>query len=116
MRSSLIALVWEIWRRNRRTAWLVIGIILVGCLVNLALSDSVRATPAGNVQLMAISRLAMAGSLLLIPGIGTQGGDLEASVKFGGKRPIINASRSILYAPHPKAEAKKLRDEINKFR
>ena len=53
---------------------------------------------------------------LLIPGIGAQGGDLEASVKFGGKRAILNASRSILYAEDPRAEAKKLRDEINKFR
>ncbi len=53
---------------------------------------------------------------ILIPGVGAQGGDLEASVKYGGKRAIINASRSILYSTDPKAEAKKLRDEINKFR
>jgi len=53
---------------------------------------------------------------VLIPGVGTQGGDLEKSVKFGGKRAIINASRSILYAEDPGAEAKKLRDEINKWR
>lgn len=53
---------------------------------------------------------------ILIPGVGAQGGDLEASVKYGGKRAIINASRSILYAEDPKAEAKKLRDEINKYR
>ena len=53
---------------------------------------------------------------LLIPGIGAQGGDLEASVKFGGKRAILCSSRSILYASNPKAEAKKLRDEINEFR
>jgi orotidine 5'-phosphate decarboxylase subfamily 2 len=53
---------------------------------------------------------------LLIPGIGAQGGDLEASVKFGGKRAILNASRSILYAANPREEAQKLRDEINKFR
>lgn len=53
---------------------------------------------------------------ILIPGVGAQGGDLESSVKYGGKRAIINASRSILYADDPKAEAKKLRDEINKYR
>lgn len=53
---------------------------------------------------------------ILIPGVGAQGGDLEASVKYGGKRAIINASRSILYSSNPKAEAKKLRDEINKHR
>jgi len=53
---------------------------------------------------------------ILIPGVGAQGGDLEASVKYGGKHPIINASRSILYAADPKAEAMKLRDEINRYR
>jgi orotidine-5'-phosphate decarboxylase len=38
----------------------------------------------------------------LIPGVGAQGGDLAAAVRFGrtsaGVGPIINASRSILYA------------------
>lgn len=53
---------------------------------------------------------------ILIPGVGAQGGDLEASVKYGGKRAIINASRSILYAADPRAEARKLRDEINQYR
>lgn len=52
---------------------------------------------------------------LLIPGVGAQGGDLEASVKYGGKRAVINASRSILYAEDPGVEAKRLRDEINKY-
>jgi orotidine 5'-phosphate decarboxylase subfamily 2 len=52
---------------------------------------------------------------LLIPGVGAQGGDLEASARFGGKRAVINASRSILYAEDPGAEAKKLRDEINQY-
>jgi orotidine 5'-phosphate decarboxylase subfamily 2 len=60
---------------------------------------------------------AIAGEMpLLIPGVGAQGGDLAAAVKFGGKRAIINASRSIIYAADPAAEAKKLRDEINKCR
>ncbi|MFA6431900.1 MAG: orotidine-5'-phosphate decarboxylase, partial [Candidatus Margulisiibacteriota bacterium] len=44
---------------------------------------------------------------ILIPGVGAQGGDLAAAVKNGGKRAIINASRSIIYAADPKAEAKK---------
>jgi orotidine-5'-phosphate decarboxylase len=46
---------------------------------------------------------AIAGDIpLLLPGIGTQGGDIEATVANGisstGKGMIINASRSILYA------------------
>lgn len=57
---------------------------------------------------------------ILIPGIGAQGGDLELSVKYGitknKNRAIINVSRSIIYSKNPRLEAKKIRDEINKFR
>lgn len=52
-------------------------------------------------------------ALLLIPGVGAQGGDLGSIVKIGGKNIIINASRSIIYSKDPGAAAKKLRDEIN---
>ncbi len=64
---------------------------------------------------------------LLIPGIGTQGGDLMTTVKYGvsprGDRAIINSSRQIIYASRGKdfADAARrtalnLRDEINKCR
>jgi orotidine 5'-phosphate decarboxylase subfamily 2 len=53
---------------------------------------------------------------ILIPGVGAQGGDLQAAVQYGGKRPIINASRSIIFAKDPGLEARKLRDEINSYR
>lgn len=56
----------------------------------------------------------------LIPGIGSQGGDVEKTVKAGlnaqGKGMIINSSRGIIFAENPRIEAEKLRDEINKFR
>ena len=64
---------------------------------------------------------------LLIPGIGKQGGDLKSAVRHGcdknGQLAIINASRSIIYASSGKdfaeaarAEAKRMRDEINVIR
>ena len=64
---------------------------------------------------------------LLIPGIGTQGGDVEKTVKAGidsaGKNAIINASRSIIFASagadfaqKAREEAVTLKEEINKFR
>jgi len=64
---------------------------------------------------------------LLIPGIGAQGGDIEATVKAGrtadGTGMMINSSRAILYASGEKdfaVEARKAaqrtRDEINRFR
>lgn len=63
----------------------------------------------------------------LIPGIGAQGGDLEASVLSGtdqcGEMAIINSSRGILYASSgrefteaSRSESKKLRDRINDIR
>jgi len=63
----------------------------------------------------------------LVPGVGAQGGDVKKTVKAGldSKRRgiIINAGRSIIFASNgvdfaEKAgeEAKKLRDEINKYR
>ncbi len=64
--------------------------------------------------------------LFLIPGVGTQGGDVEKTVRYGvnpmGKGAIINSSRQILYAGKGKdfAEAARkaalnLRDQINSF-
>lgn len=57
---------------------------------------------------------------LLVPGVGAQGGDVEAVVKAGKNSKnlgmIINSSRGIIFAKNPGEEAKKLRDEINKYR
>lgn len=64
---------------------------------------------------------------LLIPGIGAQGGQVKATVKFGvdaeGNRAIINSSRGIIYASKEenfaeaaRQAAKKLQDEINQYR
>jgi orotidine-5'-phosphate decarboxylase len=57
---------------------------------------------------------------LLVPGVGAQGGDLEAAVQAGlthnGLGIILNASRSITFSENPAASARTLRDAINKFR
>jgi orotidine-5'-phosphate decarboxylase len=70
----------------------------------------------------------VAGDLpILVPGIGTQGGDLEATARAGldsrGAGLLISASRSILYASEgpdfadaARAEAVRLRDAINSYR
>ena len=61
---------------------------------------------------------------LLIPGIGTQGGDLSLTVRYGvdakGEKAIINSSRQIIYASRKKdfaqaarRAASTLRDQIN---
>jgi orotidine-5'-phosphate decarboxylase len=71
---------------------------------------------------------ALAGNLpLLVPGIGAQGGDIDASVRASqtatGDGVVINSSRAILYAGHgddfeaqARAVAQRTRDEINRCR
>lgn len=67
----------------------------------------------------ALARVRAAAPALwfLVPGIGAQGGDLRAALEAGlrpdGLGMLINASRSIAQATSPRAEAKKIRDEIN---
>lgn len=64
---------------------------------------------------------------ILIPGIGAQGGDLKAAVRYGcdrhGELGVVNASRSIIFASSgsdfaeaARAAATKLRDDINQYR
>lgn len=56
----------------------------------------------------------------LVPGIGAQGGDLDAAVQHGlradGLGLVINAARSIAQAADPRTEALRLRDAINAAR
>lgn len=70
----------------------------------------------------------MVGSMpILIPGIGAQGGDVQASVNAGVDanrgRAIFNVSRNVIYASSgedfadaARREALKIRDEINRYR
>jgi orotidine-5'-phosphate decarboxylase len=64
---------------------------------------------------------------LLVPGVGAQGGDVEASVRAGQRRDgagiVVNSSRAILYAgsaddyaAKARAVAQATRDEINRWR
>lgn len=56
----------------------------------------------------------------LVPGIGAQGGDIEATVRAGlradGRGLVISSSRAILYAEDPANAARETRDAINAAR
>ncbi len=56
----------------------------------------------------------------LVPGIGAQGGDIEATVRAGlradGKGLILSSSRAILYSSDPAAAARAARDAIESAR
>lgn len=79
-----------------------------------------RVNGAGNVGLVAgttapseVAELRAASPLpFLLPGIGAQGGDLEASLRAAWNGDpaacLVNASRSVIYAADPGAEARAL--------
>lgn len=71
-------------------------------------------------ELRRIRQLAGPDMLLLIPGVGAQGGSAEHAIRFGGNElgdnAIVNSSRGILYAPDLAHAAAALRDELNKHR
>ncbi len=59
-------------------------------------------------------------SWILAPGIGAQGGDLQAALAAGlnasGSGLIVPVSRGVIYADDPRATAQKLRNDINAAR
>jgi len=61
-------------------------------------------------------RMAAPDMWLLVPGIGAQGGDLEAALEAGlrpdGLGMLVNVSRAIAQAPDPAAAAQQLRDTM----
>ena len=64
---------------------------------------------------------AIAGDMtLLVPGLGAQGGDLAAVMRYGldsaGRGLILNSSRGIIFADDPGRAAAALRDAITEFR
>jgi uridine monophosphate synthetase len=69
---------------------------------------------------LARARAAAPGMWILLPGIGAQGGDLEASLAAGldgdGDRALANISRAICQAADPGAAARDFRDRINAAR
>ncbi len=75
---------------------------------------------ATQPEALANVRAAVPGLWFLAPGIGAQGGDLEAALRAGlrrdGKGMLIPISRGISRAANPRLAAAELRDEINAFR
>jgi uridine monophosphate synthetase len=81
----------------------------IGLVVGATFPEAIRAT-----------RAAAPNAWFLIPGIGAQGGDLEASVVAGIRSDeqgiVVSASRSLAQAADPAAAAQQMRDAINAAR
>lgn len=58
--------------------------------------------------------------IILVPGLGAQGGDAEATIRAGidqnRKGIIVNSSRDIILSEKPSASALKMKNLINRFR
>jgi uridine monophosphate synthetase len=67
-------------------------------------------------EALARVRAAVPDLWFLVPGAGTQGGDLESALKAGlrkdGKGVLINVSRTIARAEKPAQAAAEIRDQI----
>jgi len=98
--------LWRHLARRVATKWNTLGncMLVVGATVPEVIRD-VRADTGEMV--------------LLVPGIGAQGGDLEAVLRNGltadRRGLLINASRSILFADDPGKEAQALCSQISAF-
>ena len=64
MRSPLLALTWEIWRQKRRSALIVLGCVSFCALVNLVVTDSMRASVLASTLLHTVNGLLMTLSIL----------------------------------------------------
>lgn len=71
-------------------------------------------------ELKRIREIAGNETLILVPGIGAQGGNLEAMLKAGltsqGKGLVINSSRGIIYSDNPAQTTEELKTQINQHR
>src|SRR6185436_4653018 len=75
---------------------------------------------ATDVEALARVRALAPDLWFLVPGIGAQGGDVQAALQAGlredGLGMVINVSRAVAAADDPAEAAKRLRDEINMWR
>lgn len=72
----------------------------------------VGATGTTREEWMEIRKTIGEERVILVPGMGAQGGDGKAAVELGGKI-IVNSSRETIYSPEPGKEAKRIRDTLN---
>jgi orotidine 5'-phosphate decarboxylase subfamily 2 len=71
-------------------------------------------SPGNHITLEEISEVAriLPEALVLVPGIGAQGGDIAPILGIFGQHTIANVGRAIIYAKDPAQEARTYRDMI----
>lgn len=95
--------LWEVVARHVRDDWDLVG----NCMLVMG---------ATYPDELGRARELCPDMPFLVPGVGAQGGDLEAVVRVGvdrqGRGLLINVSRAVIAAADPGAEARRLRDAI----
>lgn len=67
-------------------------------------------------EIQQVSRLIDPKTLILVPGVGTQGGELKSLVTVFGDRVIANVGRAIMFAEHPATAARTFQELFNDLR
>ena len=81
-------------------------------------SDACVVGATGNVttiDLLNIKKVVGENILLLVPGVGAQGGDAENIIQVFGKNLMINVGRSIIYSDNPGEIAENFQRQFNKL-
>lgn len=98
--------LWQVVARQVHDAWNALGNCML--VAGATYPDELRQI-----------RATVGEMTLLVPGIGAQGGDIEATVRAGlnasRRGMIINSSRGVIFADDPAAAARDLRNAINRY-
>ena len=73
----------------------------------------VGSTHTAKGEVAEIRKLIGPDKIILIPGIGAQGGDLTETAGAFGENVLVNVGRGIIYAKNPAEEAKKYNEMLN---
>ena len=65
---------------------------------------------------MKLAKEILAEELVLVPGVGAQGGDCDEIIRIFGDLAMINVGRAIAYSENPAEQAKKYQIEFNASR
>ena len=88
----------------------------IASLCNEAKSDAVVIGATDNIVSKDVSEIRdilQHDTLVLVPGIGAQGGDAKKILYHFGEKTLVNVGRSIIYSDFPEARAKEFQDKLN---
>ena len=74
----------------------------------------VGATHITEQEIQKIRSLIGEDKIILFPGIGAQGGDLEKIFKYGGSNILINVARDIIYSSNPREKAEEYYNKMKR--